>query len=49
MGEGLVVYKAVANRNNNMSIEDNAKRIEENLLNFCHSPDGRESWRGSMH
>ena len=36
MGEGLVVYKAVANRNNNMSIEDNAKWIEENLLNFCH-------------
>ena len=25
MGEGLVVYKAVVNRNNNMSIEDNAK------------------------
>lgn len=36
MGEGLVVYKAVENRNNNMSIEDNAKWIEENLLNFCH-------------
>lgn len=36
MGEGLVVYKAVKNRNNNMSIEDNAKWIEENLLNFCH-------------
>lgn len=35
MGEGLVVYKAVQNRTNNMSIEENAKWIEENLLNFC--------------
>lgn len=36
MGEGLIVYKAIENRKNNMTIEDNSKWIEENLLNFCH-------------
>lgn len=36
MGEGLIVYKAVENRKNNMSIEDNAKWVEDNLLNICH-------------
>lgn len=36
MGEGLFIYKAVCNRNNGMSIEDNAKWLEENKLHVCH-------------
>lgn len=36
LGEGLMVYKAVCNRNNDMNIEDNAKWIEDNKLHFCH-------------
>lgn len=36
MGEGLFIYKAVCNRNDGMSIEDNAKWLEENKLHVCH-------------
>lgn len=36
LGEGLMVYKAVCNRNNDMNIEDNARWIEDNKLHFCH-------------
>ena len=36
MGEGLFVYKAVQNRDNGMSIEDNVKWLEDNKLHFCH-------------
>lgn len=36
MGEGLIVYNTVLNKNNGMSIEDNAKWVEDNLLNVCH-------------
>lgn len=36
MGEGLIVYKAVNNRDNGMNIEDNAKWIEDNKLHVCH-------------
>lgn len=36
MGEGLFVYKAVQNRDNDMSIEDNVKWLEDNKLHFCH-------------
>lgn len=36
MGEGLMVYKAAQNRDKNMSIDENAKWLEENLLHFCH-------------
>lgn len=36
LGEGLMVYKAVCNRNNGMNIDDNAKWLEDNKLHFCH-------------
>lgn len=36
MGEGLFVYKAVCNRTNGMSIEDNAAWLEDNKLHICH-------------
>ena len=36
MGEGLYVYKAVCNRDNNMSIDENAAWLEENKSHFCH-------------
>ena len=36
LGEGLYVYKAVCNRTNGMSIEDNAKWLEKNKLHVCH-------------
>ena len=36
MGEGLYVYYAAKNRENNMSIEENAKWLEENKLRFHH-------------
>lgn len=36
MGEGLFVYKAVQNRDNDMSIEDNVKWLEDNKLHICH-------------
>ena len=36
LGEGLMVYYAIRNMNNGMSIDDNAKWIEDNKLHFCH-------------
>ena len=36
MGEGLMVYKAVQNREQGMSITENAAWLEENKLHFCH-------------
>lgn len=36
LGEGLMVYKAVCNRNNGMNIDDNARWLEDNKLHFCH-------------
>lgn len=36
MGEGLMVDYVIKNRKNGMSIEDNAKWVEENKLNLCH-------------
>lgn len=36
MGEGLLVYKAVMNRQKGMSIDENAKWLEDNLLHLCH-------------
>ena len=36
LGEGLLVNKAVENKNNGMSIEDNYKSIENQKLNLCH-------------
>ncbi len=36
MGEGLMVYKAVQNREQGMNIKDNAAWLEENKLHFCH-------------
>lgn len=36
LGEGLFVHKAVCNRSNGLSIEDNAKWLEENKLHVCH-------------
>jgi DegV family protein with EDD domain len=36
MGEGLMVYKAICNRDNGMNIDDNAKWVEDNKLHFCH-------------
>ena len=36
LGEGLLVYKAVCNRQNGMSINDNAKWLEDNKLHVCH-------------
>lgn len=36
LGEGLLIYKAVQNRDNDMSIDDNAKWIDDNKLHFCH-------------
>ena len=37
LGEGLFVHKAVQNRDNGMSMEENAKWLEENKLNFVHA------------
>lgn len=36
MGQGLFVHKAVKNRENGMSIEDNADWLEKNKLHVCH-------------
>lgn len=36
LGEGLFVHKAVCNRSNGLSIEDNAKWLEDNKLHVCH-------------
>lgn len=36
LGEGLMVYKAVCNRNNGMNLDDNARWLEDNKLHFCH-------------
>lgn len=36
LGEGLFVYKAVENREKGLSLEDNAKWLEEHKLNFIH-------------
>jgi len=35
MGEGLLLYYAVENRKNGMSLEDNAAWLESNKLNLC--------------
>ncbi|MBQ0027337.1 MAG: DegV family protein [Lachnospiraceae bacterium] len=37
LGEGLLVHKAVVNKDNGMSFEDNAKWVEEHKLNMVHS------------
>ena len=37
MGEGLLVHKALQNKDNGMSMEDNAKWVEDNKLNVVHS------------
>lgn len=37
LGEGLLVHKAICNMEAGMSIEDNAKWIEDNKLNFVHA------------
>lgn len=36
MGEGLLVHKALENQKNGMSLEENAKWIEEHKLNLVH-------------
>ena len=36
MGEGLLVYYAVENRRSGMSLEDNARWLEDNKLHLCH-------------
>lgn len=36
LGEGLLVHYAVKNLNDGMSLEENAKWIEEHKLNICH-------------
>ena len=36
MGEGLLVHKALENQKNGMSLEDNAKWVEEHKLNLVH-------------
>lgn len=36
LGEGLLTYYAVMNRDKGMSIEDNARWLEENRLHLCH-------------
>ncbi len=36
LGEGLLVHKAICNRDNGMSMEDNAKWVEDNKLNLVH-------------
>ncbi len=36
MGQGLFVHKAVMNREKGMSLDDNAKWLEENKLHVCH-------------
>lgn len=36
LGEGLLVHKAVCNRSNGLSIQENAKWLEENKLHVCH-------------
>jgi len=36
LGQGLLVHKAVCNREKGMNIEDNAKWLEENKLNLVH-------------
>lgn len=36
LGEGLFVHKAVMNQQHGMSIEDNAKWLEDNYLHVCH-------------
>lgn len=37
MGEGLLVHKAICNKDNGMSMEENAKWIEDNKLHVVHS------------
>lgn len=37
LGEGLLVHKAICNMENGMSLDDNAKWIEENKLNLVHT------------
>lgn len=36
LGEGLIVYNAAKNKAEGMSIDDNAKWVEQNMLNVCH-------------
>lgn len=36
LGEGLLVYKAVCNRSDGLTIEENANWLEENKLHVCH-------------
>ncbi|MGN0172025.1 MAG: DegV family protein [Acutalibacteraceae bacterium] len=36
LGEGLLVYYAMKNRDGGMSLEDNAKWVEDHKLNICH-------------
>lgn len=37
LGEGLLVHKALENRKNGMSLEENAKWVEENKLHLVHN------------
>lgn len=37
LGEGLLVHKALENRKNGMSLEENAKWLEENKLHLVHN------------
>lgn len=37
LGEGLFVHKAVCNKDNGLSLEENAKWLEENKLHFVHN------------